>query len=167
MWLNVCLPLLRRFVFEDARHSSECFDTLNISEIFTASEGSRITPLGAGLLLAALNLLLNGAMAYRSATWFSSSAGMDLFSDYEVLVSALMFQPIVIATFCWLLLGIQNLYTGIAKEGGVEAEMELQRSYEHLRVRLQSPWLIPVAIVWAAFSCVAEYYVFFHPLTIS
>jgi hypothetical protein len=133
----------------------------------TLLKRSRITPLGAGLLLAAFNLLLNGAMAYLSGTWFSSSAGMGLLSDYQVLVFGLLFQPTVIATFCWLPVGIQNLYDGIAKENILETETALQRSYERLRTQLQSPWLVPVAVAWAAFSCVAEYYIFFHPLTTS
>lgn len=133
----------------------------------TLLKRNRITPLGAGLILAAFNLLLNGAIAYGSGTWFSSSAGIGLLSDYQVLVFGLLFQPTVIATFCWLPQGIHNLYAGIAKEAALESADELQRSYERLRARLQSPWLVPVAVAWAAFSCVAEYYIFFRPLTAS
>ena len=128
---------------------------------------TRLSPFSAGLAIAVLNLLINGALAIRSGTLFDSSAGMGLLSDYQVLVSAFWFQPTVIATFCWLPHGIQSLYTGIAQEGVLESAGELQRSYERLRARLHNPWLLPVAVAWAAFSCVIEYYVFFHSITTS
>jgi hypothetical protein len=92
---------------------------------------------------------------------------MGLLSDYQVLVFALLFQPTVIATFCWLPQGVQNLYEGIAKEKTLETETALQHSYERLRARLQSSWVTPVAAAWAAFSCAVEYYAFFHPITTS
>jgi hypothetical protein len=125
---------------------------------------SRLTPLGAGLILAALNLLLNSLLAYRSGTWLSGPAGMGLLDDYQVLVFAGLFQPTVMATFCWLPRGIQRLYTGIAKEAVFESEESLKLSYAGLRKRLQGPFLVPVALVWAVWSCFAEYYIFFHPL---
>ena len=128
---------------------------------------SRLTPLGAGLILAALNLLLNGVLAYRSGTWLSSPAGMGLLDDYQVLVFTGLFQPTVMATFCWLPHGIQRLYAGIAKEGVFDSEERLKLSYEHLRKQLHSPLLVPVALVWAVWSTYAEYYIFFHPLTSS
>ena len=125
---------------------------------------SRVTPLGAGLILAALNLLINGGLAFRSGTWLNGPAGMGLLNDYEVLVTVVLFQPTVMATFCWLPHGIQRLYAGIAKEGVFESEDVLQLSYESLRKRLQVPFLVPFALVWAVFSCFVEYYAFFRPL---
>lgn len=128
---------------------------------------SRLTPIGAGLVLATLNLLINGLFAQRSGTWLDSPAGMGLLSDYQVLVFAFLFQPTVIASFCWFPQGMQHLYEGIAREDVFESAQVVKRSYEHLRKRFQVPLLVPIAAAWASFACFAEYYIFFRPLTSS
>ena len=92
---------------------------------------------------------------------------MGLLDDYQVLVFSGLFQPTVMATFCWLPHGIQRLYAGIAKEGVFESEEGLQLSYAGLRKRLRTPLLVPVALAWALWSTYAEYYIFFHPLVSS
>lgn len=128
---------------------------------------SRLTPLGAGLILALINLLVNSLLAHRSGTWFNSSSGMGMYNDYQVLISILLFQPTIVSGFCWFPHGIRWLYEGITREGVFESVQILKRSYEHLRERIQAPLLVPIAVAWAVIACFAEYYVFFRPLITS
>jgi hypothetical protein len=148
-------------------HNATYEPIYNRDWLSTFLKWTRVTPLGAGLVLATLNLLVNGLFAHRSGTWFSSSAGMGLLNDYQVLVFSLLFQPTVIASFCWFPHGMRHLYEGIAREGVFESGQVLKRSYEHLRERFQAPFVAPIAAAWAGFACFAEYYIFFRPLTTS
>lgn len=100
----------------------------------------KLTPLGAAILMAAINLIVDLPLALHFGALLPSEKSQGLAGEPADWIYEFLVHPVILGYFCWLQKEGEQLFAELARGEIIESEEHLQKVLVKCRKRLQNRW---------------------------
>jgi len=107
----------------------------------------KLTPPGAVILMAALNLVIDLPLALHFGAWLPGAKSKGLAGEPADWLYEFLIHPAILGYFCWLQKAGERLFAELARRKILESEAHLQAVLARCRERLQNRWVSRIGVV--------------------